>query len=207
MSITYSRTQTVLMDNQQFKSNSIINTNGIVQQSPSVPAPKTGTLSTYTDANTATLTMSAGHGIATADKFDLYWADGFRMNCVAGTVSGNTVPFTGGTGSAIPPASTAIRAMTPQTYNFVFVWADIQAIVCSSQKVPTPVRSVIHFITNTGAEAAWPSVQLDGVSDYIWDANMNNKPSLSITSIQSIKISHDDTTQPQTISVNGMFAN
>lgn len=207
MSITYSRTQTIMMDNQQFKNNVTLNSNGIVQQSPSIPAPKAGTLSTYTDANTATLTMNAGHGIATADKFDLYWSGGFRANCVAGTVSGNTVPFTGGTGSPIPAAATVISAMTPQSYNFVFVWSDVTAIVCSAQKVPNPVRAIVHFITNTGTEATWPVVQLDGVNDFIWDGSMGNKPLLVISSIQSVKISHDDTTGPQTVSVNATYAN
>lgn len=207
MAINYSRTQTILMDNQQYKSTVALNSNGIVQQAPSVPAPKAGTLTTYTDANTATLTMNSGHGITTGDKFDLYWNGGVRINCVAGTVSGNTVPFTGGTRDNIPPAATVVSAMVPQSHNFVFVWTDVLAIVCSSQKTPTPIRAVVHFITDAGSEASWPLVQLDGVSDYIWDGNMGNKPLLIISSIQSIKISHEDTTGPQTIAVNAMFGN
>lgn len=208
MSINYSRTQTVLIDNQQAKNTYALNTNGIVQQNPSVPAPKAGTVTTYTDANTATLTMSAGHGISTGNKFDLYWAGGVRYNCVAGTVSGNTVPFTGGTGTAIPPLATVVSAMVPQSYNLFFVWADIQALVCSSQKTPYPVRSVIHFIKEDGTtEVAWPFVQLDGVNDYVWDVGIGGKPVLTVTDIILVKISHDDTTIAQPISVSAMYAN
>lgn len=207
MTISYTRKQSVLIDNQQCSSTVSINSDGIIQQSPLVPSPKTGTVTTYTDTNTATLTMASGHGITTGAKFDLYYAGGVRYNCVAGTVSGNTVPFTGGTNANIPPLSTVISAMVPQSYNFFFVWSDIQTLVCSSQKVPYPVRATIHFITDTASEASWPFVALDGVSDYVWDYLMLNKPLLAITDIVTIKISHDDVNFPQTISVNAMFQN
>lgn len=209
MSISYSRSLTVLIDNQQARTSYTLNTNGIVQQNPTVAAPKTGTLTTYTDANTATLTMSASHGITTGAKFDLYWAGGYRYNCTAGTVSGNTVPFTGGTGSAIPTViGTAVSAMVPQSYNLNFVWADLQALVCSSQKTPYPVRSIIHFIKEDGTtEITFPFVVLDGVSDYVWDVGITSKPLIVVTSVTLIKISHDDSTNPQPISVSAMYAN
>jgi len=207
MAVNYSRTQTIAMDGVSYKNTFTSATDGIIQQSPTVTAPKSGTLTTYTDANTATLTMASGHGITTAAKFDLYWAGGYRYNCTAGTVSGQTVPFTGGTGSAIPPASTVVTAMVPQSFNFFFVWADIQALVASSQKFPYPVRSIIHFISDTSTEVAWPFVTLDGVNDYVWDTGIGGKPLLVVNQIVTIKISHDDTTSNQNILVNAMFAN
>ena len=207
MAINYSRAQTIAIDGASYKNTFTTTADGIIQQAPTIAAPKSGTLTTYTDANTATLTMASGHGITTGAKFDLYWAGGYRYNCTAGTVSGTTVPFTGGNGSAIPPASTVVAAMVPQTFSFFFVWADIQTLVASTQKFPYPVRSIVHFISDTATEVTWPFVTLDGVNDYVWDYGIGGKPLLVINNIVSVKISHDDTTSSQIVSVNAMFAN
>jgi|GEM_PF-1034786 len=65
-------------------------------------AADAGTLSTRTDADEGTISLSTGHGITTADQVDLYWTGGARYNVTVGTVSGNSVPFSGGTGDDLP---------------------------------------------------------------------------------------------------------
>lgn len=75
---------------------------------PVIPAGKSGTLTTRSDANTGTLTLSGGHGIITGQIVDLYWAGGMRYGVEVGTVSGNSVPFDLGAGDDLPIATTAI---------------------------------------------------------------------------------------------------
>jgi hypothetical protein len=79
-----------------------------------VPAGAAGTLTTRTDNETGSLTMtSGGHGITTGSKIDLYWAGGARYGITVGTVSGSVVPIgadNSGTGDNLPTAATAIVA-------------------------------------------------------------------------------------------------
>lgn len=71
-------------------------------------AADAGALTVRTDDDEGTITLSTGHGIATSDKVDLYWTGGARYNVAVGTVSGNSVPFSGGTGDVLPAQDTAV---------------------------------------------------------------------------------------------------
>ncbi len=78
-----------------------------------VPAAKTGTLTTRTDANTGELTMQASHGITTGVLLDVYWTGGSRRRMTVGTVAGTACPIDGGVGDDLPADETAITAMIP----------------------------------------------------------------------------------------------
>lgn len=93
-----------------------------------VPAGKSGTLSTRTNNTEGTLSLSTGHGITTGQVIDLYWANGSRYGVVVGTVSGNTVPISGGAGDNLPSANTAIVASPRVQINVVFDGDDIVII-------------------------------------------------------------------------------
>lgn len=72
------------------------------------PAGKRGTLTTRSSDTAGELTMESGHGIATGNIIHVYWGDGKRIGVTAGTVSGNVVPISGGSGDDLPPASSPI---------------------------------------------------------------------------------------------------
>lgn len=85
----------------------------------SLGTAKTGTLTTRTDDDTGTLTMTSGHGITTGAIIDLYWDTGggvyaYRHGVVVGTVSTNSVPIDLGAGTNLPIATTAIIAMVQE---------------------------------------------------------------------------------------------
>jgi hypothetical protein len=82
-----------------------------------LPAAKTGQLTTRTDNTTGTLTMAAGHGFTTGVIIDLYWAGGVRYGVVVGTVSTNSVPISGGAGDNLPTNLTNITASLQRTAN------------------------------------------------------------------------------------------
>jgi hypothetical protein len=87
--------------------------------SPTLAAAKTGTLTTRTDNDTGTLTMTAGHGITTGQTLDVYWAGGQRRGMTVGTVATNSVPIDGGAGDNLPANTTAITAMVPTSVPFL----------------------------------------------------------------------------------------
>jgi hypothetical protein len=51
-----------------------------------LPAGKAGTLTTRTNNTDGAATLSAGHGILTADVVDIYWDGGCRYGAIVGTV-------------------------------------------------------------------------------------------------------------------------
>ncbi|MBK9128182.1 MAG: hypothetical protein IPM13_10320 [Phycisphaerales bacterium] len=67
---------------------------------------KRGTLTTRTSDTAGTLTMESGHGIATGNTIHVYWDGGKRIGVTVGTVSGTSVPISGGSGDNLPDAST-----------------------------------------------------------------------------------------------------
>lgn len=77
-----------------------------------VPAAKIGSLTTRTDSDTGVATMNAGHGFATSDKLDVFWAGGSRRGMTA-TVATNAVTLDGGAGADLPATSTALTVMKP----------------------------------------------------------------------------------------------
>lgn len=83
-------------------------TNGPTGREIPLPAGKAGTLSTRTNATQGIATLGGGHGIATGNTVDLYWVGGRRFGVTVGTVSGNSVPFSGGTGNDLPAQAFAL---------------------------------------------------------------------------------------------------
>lgn len=98
----------------------------------SVPVAWGGTLTTRTDDDTGTLTMTdAGHLITTGAVIDLYWSGGTRRRVVVGTVSGTSVPFgavTVGAGDNLPIATTAIVAAIRVVQELYFTVANVLAV-------------------------------------------------------------------------------
>lgn len=105
-----------------------------------VPAGKAGTLSTRTDNETGTLTLSNGHGITTAMVIDLYWATGCRRGVLVGTVSVNSVPIgadNGGTGDNLPTQGTAIVASPRVAFNCAVDGDELAALAVQALSAST----------------------------------------------------------------------
>lgn len=95
---------------------------------PSIPAAKSGSLTTRTDDNTGVVTLSTGHGITTGQKVSVFWSGGKRYGMDA-TVSGNAVTVDGGSGDNLPIANTAVTAAVPVEVPFVIDSAELLALV------------------------------------------------------------------------------
>jgi hypothetical protein len=172
---TYKRQDETLVDNR-------------LSANPEVPAAKSGTLTTRTDNSTGTLTMASGHGIATGNKLDIFWTtttgtgstlktfNWSRLNMTVGTVSGNSVPVSGGTGDNLPVAASELTAMVPAKEDFSAVGNNVTHIVLSA-----PVNSGITFFAADGTTvvATFQMKKDAGTPSnwtYFWDSNYGTSP-------------------------------
>lgn len=127
-----------------------------------IPAGKTGTLSTRTDNETGTLTMAEGHGITTGQVIDLYWDGGLRRAVLVGTVATNSVPIgadNGGKGDNLPAQGTAIVACVRQ---IVDLDVDGDTVVMAGADVSIGCRASIEFEQDDGTSIH--ALDLEGTS-------------------------------------------
>ena len=113
-----------------------------------VPAAKHGTLSTRTSNSDGTLTMDPGHGITTGQRLDLYWSGGARYGATVGTVSVNSVPFTGGTGDNLPVQATDMYVSVPTLETVSVVGNNAALMVAYSSLVATDLYGYVVFCTS-----------------------------------------------------------
>lgn len=102
-------------------------------------AAKTGQLTTRTDNNTGTLTMSASHGITTGARLDVYWEEngvkGSRYGMTVGTVSVNSVPIDLGGGDNLPTNLTNVTAQVPLSEELTFTGNNAQFAAAKCNKL------------------------------------------------------------------------
>jgi hypothetical protein len=156
---------------------------------PEVAAAKTGTLSTRTNDTSGTLTMDSGHGFTTGVIIDLYWSGGSRYNVVVGTVSGDSVPFSSGSGDNLPTATTAITAMVQHEETFVVTGNNVSGLALSAG-----VAGYVHFTETGNTNIASIELIANGqtVTDpfgYTWLAGLGDNP-LASGSVGKVKFSH-----------------
>lgn len=157
----------------------------IERATPTVPGAKTGTLTTRTDNDTGVATMAGGHGFATSDKIDLFWAGGSRRNMTA-TVSVNAVTLDGGSGDNLPVVSTAVTAMKPHEVAFSVEGDDLVALAASS-----PQRGWIVLIDDADAEAL--VYEFESNSGQPWAEGNGITNPVAGDTIVSAKFSHAST--------------
>lgn len=159
-----------------------------------------GTLTTRTDANTGTLTMTdADHTITTGARLDVYWVDDDGVNycqrgITVGTVSGTSVPIDSGVGDNLPTVNSAITAMVPQLWTGSVVESEIECfaaqiigtelgaqISVGASAYTEQVAFLLNGTTWTGDTLAWS----DGIPGW-------TSPLDSATTFTKIYASHGD---------------
>ena len=108
---------------------------GLIGHEVNLPKADKGELTTRTSDTAGTLTMdSAGHGIETGDKIDIYWDGGLAYEATVGTVSGTSVPFTGAHGDVLPANNTDVTADVLVPLDTDFDGDKLEMIVMASTK-------------------------------------------------------------------------
>lgn len=156
--------------------------------SPTLAAAKTGTLSTRTSDTAGTLTLAASHGVTTGAELHVYHSGGLTVIPAVGTVSGNSVPFTGATGAVLPALNAAVTAMVPTVVELVFTGTACQAV-----GVYSPVVGYIVWFNATVAITAATWELTAGESDgWVYGGTGTNP--FGSESVKKVKLSHSDST-------------
>jgi hypothetical protein len=103
-----------------FNSTVTRNADGEIDHAISLPAAKTGTLSTRTNDTSGVVTLESDHGLAGSDVFDLYWNGGMRYDVDVDSVDGNDVTFSGGDGDVLPTQGSDVTAQEQQVIDTDF---------------------------------------------------------------------------------------
>jgi len=152
-----------------------------------------GDLTTRTSDTAGTLTMdSAGHGITDDDTFCIFFTGGVSYNCIAGTVSGTSIPFTaaagtdGTGGEALPADETAVTVGEQETVAFVVTGNNVKGLALSCNK-----RCHVDFQDAGGTELA-REITAGGGWNWTYDSGLTN-PVASAAIIQFLAASGDTT--------------
>lgn len=171
---------------------SSVTANSVERATPSLSAALSGTLSVRTDNTTGTLSLTAIGSIVTSSVIDLFWVGGSRRNVTCGTVSGTTVPISGGSGDSLPAAATAITCMIPTQVGFA---ADATstgvAVVAACQ-----TNGWVVFRNST--TVIYAAQVRGGYGAVIWVTGMGANPLASLA-VTNVLFSHGDSTQSQTL--------
>ncbi len=169
---------------------------GIEPVDTDLPAGKTGTLSTRTDDDTGVATLSAGHGVQTGDKADVFWADGVRYG-MACTVAGNDVTLDQGAGDNLPTEDTDVVVSVQQTLDVTFDGDNLVLIAASASR-----RSHLTFLDAGGAVIM--AVELGADEAWAWVSDTGVANPLSGNAVASIAVSNGDGTNTSNIKLTGL---
>lgn len=170
---------------------------GIISKSVTLPAAKTGNLTTRTDDNTGVLTMDTGHGITTGQRLDVYWVDGdgvdqVRYGMTVGTVATNSVPIDGGAGAVLPADEYEITAMVPVSEVFLVDGDTVKGIEIFSNRFGTVI-----LMDDAPAAALVKSLGGSASADnrmYAWMADLEATNPIVGDNIESVYFSHGEIT-------------
>ena len=163
-----------------------VSASGNASQRVDLPAGQEGTIAD------GTVTLSEGHGIETADVVDVYWGtDSLRTDCTVGTVDGNDVPLTGGSGDALPTSGTVIVA--PQVaidLDFVGNLVELLAMTCAS-------RCRLDLRDSISASLLDKNLPAGGA--YVWDSGSADANPLAGVTVAEAVASNGATTAAELI--------
>lgn len=152
---------------------------GKVAVAPTVQAAPAGSLTTRTDNNTGTATMSSGHGVTTGKVF-VFWSGGSRYGMDA-TVSGNSIALDGGTGDNLPAANTPLRVTNGESCAFV-VDGDTPLVgLVASIMSSVDVDGYIQIFDDENTPAVIDTYQIGKDDSEIWNGSGTNPLAGEIT--------------------------
>lgn len=171
---------------------------GAIGLEDTLSAAKSGTLTTRTDNNTGTLTMSSGHGILTGDVIDIYWSGGVQYGVTVGTVSTNSVPIDGGIGDNLPIATTAITAVVQKSINLAIDGDETDILAIALETVDKSLRTAAHIQFRDAANDQIAEIDLVTNVPQVWDIAGGSANPFAGDPITNLKASQANTTSTET---------
>ena len=193
MSFTSQFVKTFSLAGKPYSETTIITTDATIGREEVVPAAQPGVLTIRTDDVSGTITMdNPAHTITTGVRIDIYFAAGVTLAAVVGTVAGDSVPFTLGTGDVLPVASTVVAVALPVQSTLDVVGDDIKSIMMFTTK-----RGAFLF-TGSDEVSDFTRVLGEGVADHYYDGDGDPNPVAGDT-LAFVFMSHGNIVTGQTM--------
>lgn len=171
---------------------------GTIALEDTLNTAKAGTLTTRTDDNTGTLTMTTGHGITTGQIVDIYWSGGVQRTVTVGTVSVDSVPFDLGIGDNLPIATTAVTVCVQKAINLAIDGdnADFLAVILETQDKTLRTAGNVQFLD----AAADVIAEIDLVANVpqVWDLDGGSANPFTGDPITNLKATQANSTSTET---------
>lgn len=142
---------------------------GVIGVEASIPAGKTVTGWTKTDADTAECTLPGGHGYSNG-TFDVFWSGGRRYG-VPGTISTNTLSLDGGAGTDFPATSTTGVVVCRQVQVNVSIDGDALGLLAMKLEIPSDSAATSdgHLTLDDAAGDDIANIDLNANEVQVWD--------------------------------------
>ncbi len=204
MSVATSIGKTGAMGGLTFNEATSLATDGQITHAVQVPPGETSILTLRTSDTVGELTIDdSGHTIDTGERLDLYWIESGvkkrRRGVVVGTVAGDVVPITGGTGDILPSSSTPITASEPVELDVAVLGTNVKAILLFTAK------NGQFVFEDVGGEVFF--VQLDDNKAFSYNENEIPVNPITGDTLKSIFVSHDDPAVAQEMKIGLAYDN
>lgn len=172
---------------------------GIGPQSKSLAAAKTGALTTRTSDTAGTLTMTTGHGITDGARIAIFApSTGCSYLATVGTVSSNSVPFTGAAGDVLPADETAVTVQVLTPLDVAFDGDKLELLMAKFSG-----RGVIVFEDSGDAVLDGEEIQAGEAYCYI-DGGIYANP-LTGNPVAQVWIANGDSSAANLFSMSGLY--
>lgn len=161
-----------------------------------LPAGNAGSLTTRTDNDTGVATLSAGHGLITNDKVDVYWDGGVRYGMVA-TVAVNEITLEGGAGDNLPDEDTAIVVTKQVSLDVTFDGDNLLMIAATGSK-----RTHLQFLDSNGATIK--AADIEGGAAWSWEKSSGVANTLAGNAVASVQASNGVSTAVSNLKMVGL---
>lgn len=200
MSMSVPLSKSITIGGKSFSDKQTLEGDAVLVVDVSIPAAKTGQLTTRTDNDTGTLTLEASHGVTTGALLHIFWiASGVQKRTVCpavGTVSGVSVPIDNCTGDVLPANLTNVTVMVPTVEAMVFEGDDAQTIAmfCESDMGTIILENDLTRTFDLGDQA------------YVWHEGQGDANPIAGDSIATVTFSHGDSTAAMAMRVGVLYS-
>lgn len=180
-----------------FGSSSLARTaNNVVNSDRELAAGSTAELTTRTDNDTGLLTVTAGHGLQSADLVDVYWDGGCRYGMTA-TVDVNAVTVDGGAGDNLPAGATDLVVCKQTVIDYPDVDGDNIIIIAAQceRRAHLDIRS---------ESATVAAVDLAAGESWAWASDTGMDNPLASETITEIRVSLGDAENAATLYIGAL---
>ena len=172
-----------------------------------LPAGKSGTLTTRTDDNTGVVTVASGHGITASDTVDVYWATGRRYGVDVTTAGATTLDIDLGSGDNLPAQSTAVVVVKQVVVNKAIDGDNVEIIGFLAELAASTgfgVRITFFDAVSGGGSAVGNGIDLDPNSPFVLDIEGGATNLLTGSPILSFVASNGDGSNACTLKIQGL---